>query len=83
MIRIEGSNDSRLFLRGISLVVYEGIYNESEIYVQDSVANWLNDASKSQPHWVFETCERWLIESDSKSTQRIVKRVLRSINKSK
>ena len=51
-------------------------------YVQNSVANWLNDASKSQGPWVDETCERWLRESDVPSTRYIVQRARRTLRKS-
>ena len=48
-------------------------------YVQDSVANWLNDAAKSQPDWVVQVCRAWLDASDAKATKRIVAKAQRSM----
>lgn len=53
---------------------------DSSRYVQDSVANWINDAAKTRPDWAIDLCERWTAESGSAATARIVKRALRSID---
>ncbi len=50
-------------------------------YVQNAVANWLNDASKTRPDWVEGVCERWSAESPGPETDYIVARGLRSIRK--
>lgn len=47
--------------------------------VQDSVANWINDAAKTRPDWAVELCDRWASESDAAATAYIVKRALRSL----
>lgn len=50
-------------------------------YVQDSVGNWLNDASKTKPDWVIKLCEEWKKDTDRKSTSRIIKKAQRTILK--
>ncbi|PGS42020.1 DNA alkylation repair protein [Bacillus cereus] len=52
-------------------------------YVQDSVGNWLNDASKTKPDWVLKLCEEWAKDTDIKSTSRIIKKAKRTILKNK
>lgn len=53
---------------------------DSSRYVQDSVSNWINDASKSQPQWVKQLCERWNKDADA-HTKRIISRALRTLTK--
>lgn len=54
---------------------------DSDRYVQDSVANWINDAAKSRPDWAQQLCSRWAAQSPGAETARIVSRGLRSIAK--
>ncbi|MGC5743100.1 DNA alkylation repair protein [Chryseobacterium sp. NFX27] len=65
----------------LGLVILEPMKSDMSKYVRDSVGNWLNDASKSSPEFVFKTCERWLQESPAKETEYIVKKALRTIQK--
>lgn len=57
----------------------EPLKSDSARYVQNSVANWLNDAAKSKPDWVVNLTNRWLDESNTKETHYIVKRGKRSL----
>lgn len=64
-----------------ALSLLELVKSDPDNYVQRSVANWLNDASKDHPDWVKEVCEKWIAESGSGNTQWIVHHALRTLRK--
>lgn len=61
------------------LPLLEPLRADPSRYVQNSVANWLNDAAKTQPEWVVAVCERWARENAGESTRYIVRRAQRSL----
>lgn len=66
----------------LALPILHPLCSDPAIYVQLSVGNWLNDASKTRPDWVKELCQRWLQRGDE-ATAKIVRRAFRTINKTK
>ena len=66
----------------LGLGILEPVRSDPGRYVQRSVANWLNDASKSRPGWVRSVCSRWTEESPGPETAWIVNHALRTLRKS-
>lgn len=56
------------------LAVLDALKADGERYVQNSVANWLNDAAKDHPDWVRQVCARWA----GQAAPYVVKRALRN-----
>lgn len=62
------------------LPLLEPCCRDESRYVQDSVANWLNDAAKSRPDWVRGVCGDWLrVYPDSGACRYIARRAQRNL----
>jgi 3-methyladenine DNA glycosylase AlkC len=63
-----------------ALPLLEPLRADPSRYVQNSVANWLNDASKHDPKFVKQLTTRWLRDADSdRATTYICNRATRSM----
>jgi 3-methyladenine DNA glycosylase AlkC len=62
-----------------ALPLLEPLRADPSKYVRDSVANWLNDAGKTQPQWVNDVAARWRLESPCAETTSLLSRALRSL----
>jgi 3-methyladenine DNA glycosylase AlkC len=65
----------------LAMPLLKPLRSDASKYVQASVANWLNDASKTQGDWVESVCAHWLEQNPSTETKWIVNRALRSLRK--
>lgn len=63
-----------------ALCILDPLKADASKYVQDSVGNWLNDASKTNADFVKELCSQWDIDA-TKETKYIIKKALRTIAK--
>jgi 3-methyladenine DNA glycosylase AlkC len=65
----------------LGLTILNTLKNDKVKYVQDSVGNLLNDASKTQPKFVTDLCKQWSMVSKTKETAYVIKKALRTIEK--
>lgn len=65
----------------VARALLHSLRRDEDRYVQDSVANWLNDASKTCPAWVTDICAHWLGERSCSATERICYRAQRSMRR--
>jgi 3-methyladenine DNA glycosylase AlkC len=60
-----------------ALPILNALKLDPEKYVEDSIANWLNDAAKDQPEWVQTLLNQWQQEG---AAPRLIKRASRSLS---
>lgn len=63
----------------LALPLLEFLKSDPSKYVQNSLANWLNDAGKTRSDFVIALTNKWKLESKTKETEFIIKRALRNI----
>jgi 3-methyladenine DNA glycosylase AlkC len=63
----------------LGLPVLEPLFHDPAVYVQNSVGNWLNDASRNSPQWVTRTCRR-IAAAESAAGARVCRRALRTLS---
>lgn len=65
----------------LALPILEPSLTAKNRYLQDSLANWLNDAGKSQPDWVITQTKRWRkAHGSNPQYQRMERRALRNLS---
>ena len=62
-------------------LLLEPVRSDASDYVRRSVANWVNDASKSRPDWARALCARWMRESPTPETRWTTHHALRTLRK--
>lgn len=63
------------------LPILDALKNDSSEYVRRSVANNLNDIAKDHPQIVVAIARKWLAQSETLETKRLVKHACRSLLK--
>lgn len=63
----------------LALPVLDPLVVDAHKYVRDSVANWLNDAARSNPAWVRRHCAEWVAKHGDDVTY-VCRRAMRSIS---
>ena len=63
---------------GHATALLDGVAPTISRYVQDSVANWVNDVSRDHPEWATSTVERWR-QDHGPVVERLARRALRSL----